>query len=603
MSDPAYSLVFDDDEDNEKNAYEFVADPEPESVPTGGNGERDQAIASGAVPAPKPNDPPAHEDESWLKKLAETGQDLSIGALKGGTAGFDDELFGLAGFDPEAVREVHADAEKRSPWASRIGDVAGSLVLPVGKVAQGASWAAKVGMAALNGALHGGLRGAGESEGEDLEQRAIDALAGAETGAAVGGAVGVGAAAVGGALKGTANVLGKGADKSRLAAYGVGPEVLEAEAQRATAAARAGGNRAAYVTPEEAGQSLVRDGEALVPPNRLAPISSGEYAKRFAGQADTLNTGIEDSIETAAQRGARMPEDPRGQVSRALYDSADDAHGSAYGAGQGDALSSVAHNIEQGRQQFTPQDIRAQKIGFDQNAFKGVSREDSLAGEANLAAANEYRQMLQGFVGEGGEDVAEQFANESAMYGTAATLRESAAAQANKAAAGGGWVPGLVGATGGAIAGGMLGGGLGLGAGAAAGYAMRRGIAGNAADLGANVARMGQNAFEGGASGLNWVAQQAPTAAQQAASMYQGRRNDQRDESGPSGGETALDEGRGQDAAYAVQVHPDVLGSYASQFDLKDADKVSATYERLYAQDDNFRRNIAPQIQRLTANR
>lgn len=83
-------------------------------------------------------------------------------------------------------REANQQAEEQHPVASTLGNVAGSMVLPVGGAAGGATLAARAGRGAILGATYGGLAGAGEGEG--IGDRATRATTGALLGGAIGGA-------------------------------------------------------------------------------------------------------------------------------------------------------------------------------------------------------------------------------------------------------------------------------------------------------------------------------------------------------------------------------------------------------------------------------
>ena len=81
-------------------------------------------------------------------------------------------------------RNLNKQAEEQHPVASTLGNVAGSLAVPVGGAAGGASLLARTGRGALIGAGYGALSGAGEGEG------ATDRATRATTGGLIGGALG-----------------------------------------------------------------------------------------------------------------------------------------------------------------------------------------------------------------------------------------------------------------------------------------------------------------------------------------------------------------------------------------------------------------------------
>jgi hypothetical protein len=195
-----------------KGAFSGVID----SVDSGGN--------SGAAP-----------EDSKVARNIRTPEAFGRGVASGVTANFYDELRGLheaggAGpdepmslssvlkgaflkatgdkeasqkYDTAATRErqLNQQAEEQHPVASTVGDVAGSMLVPVGGAAGGATLGARALKSAAAGAAYGGLAGAGEGVG------ATDTATRATTGAILGGAIGgVAAPVVEGALQ-----LGKAA--------------------------------------------------------------------------------------------------------------------------------------------------------------------------------------------------------------------------------------------------------------------------------------------------------------------------------------------------------------------------------------------------------
>lgn len=150
-----------------------------------------------------------------------TGEAFGRGLAKGVTANFYDELRGLheaggaksdepmslysvlrgaAGrmSGDSAAEKTYADttareralnktSEEQHPVADLTGNVAGSLLLPVGGAAGGATLAARAGRGAALGAGYGALSGAGEGDGAG--DRATRATTGAIVGGALGGAI------------------------------------------------------------------------------------------------------------------------------------------------------------------------------------------------------------------------------------------------------------------------------------------------------------------------------------------------------------------------------------------------------------------------------
>jgi hypothetical protein len=132
---------------------------------------------------------------------------LGAGVSQGLTAGFGDELYGLSrglhsavttgNYLPsyrkhrDALRDYVKHAEEQNPMSYGAGELTGALgtaFLPgigVGKAAQGASLAAKLGRGALSGAKAGALYGVGKSEGDSVVDIGKDALGGAAAGALI----------------------------------------------------------------------------------------------------------------------------------------------------------------------------------------------------------------------------------------------------------------------------------------------------------------------------------------------------------------------------------------------------------------------------------
>lgn len=161
-----------------------------------------------------------------------TGEAFGRGVAKGVTANFYDELRGLheaggakadepmslysvlrgaagrmAGdsnaektYTDTTAREraLNKTAEEQHPVADLTGNVAGSLLLPVGGAAGGATLAARAGRGAALGAGYGALAGAGEGDGAG--DRATRATTGAIVGGALGGVI---PPVVEGAIQGT----------------------------------------------------------------------------------------------------------------------------------------------------------------------------------------------------------------------------------------------------------------------------------------------------------------------------------------------------------------------------------------------------------------
>lgn len=166
--------------------------------------------------------------------------DMDVGAFGGKSIA---DLAGLAEYD---------DVQRRSPTASFVGDIGGSVLSPVSKIGAVAKGGAMLGKVAgglgkyAGAALEQGVKGAAGgalrsyAEGGDPMS---GGLAGGAAGAVLGGATPALAAGVSGALKQATPLVQKGADKvgkflgqeadkARLDAYGIGNAERQALAQR-----------------------------------------------------------------------------------------------------------------------------------------------------------------------------------------------------------------------------------------------------------------------------------------------------------------------------------------------------------------------------------
>lgn len=122
----------------------------------------------------------------------------------GGLGALKDIATGKTGLDWQAIkqayqttrdqeRSLNKQSEERNPNLYKTLEIASGLISPigtVGKVAKGASLAARAGKLALEGGLIGGATGAGFSEGKNLGEVATDTLGGAAVGLLPGTALG-----------------------------------------------------------------------------------------------------------------------------------------------------------------------------------------------------------------------------------------------------------------------------------------------------------------------------------------------------------------------------------------------------------------------------
>lgn len=545
---------------------------------------------------PDPNIQPDAPEKPWYQALAEGGEDVVSGLTHGATMHTDSMLTG-------GIKARNEEAAQRSPYAFATADTVGSF-LPTaimgaaGLAGRAGSWLSNVGASGLQGMVQGGTRGFSDSNPDaDMTERLQNAATQAEV-------TGAGSAAMTGVmdpvarlLGGTSGMLKSGATKARGKAYGLGPDEVGEYAEKNGLDSKA------------ALAALVRAGDEMAPPNYLAPRSTGSIAEKFKGGANALDSDIRNSIYEAQGAGAQLPSNVRATAERGLDQAADDA----MLAGRGDqeklaaAIRGEANASGQGAQISDPFGVRDQKIELDKTAFKGAKGSpESYAGQAAKTHADQYRGMLDDYVGQGPPENYDAFRTASDKYGPAATLRDSATALATKQDAGGGWVPKLVGPAVGGAAGYAMGGVPGMGAGMAMGYAARNAPQNLYADFGANLASGGAGAAEVAGNVTNWIAQQAPTAAAVAVDLQtpkptNGALQDQAQDH-YTGSQSAADGGRGylapQRIKQALQSAPQVLGPYADQLSqAKDDSELEAMIEKLGRTDPRFANQILPRFQ------
>lgn len=516
---------------------------------------KDSAIAALAARAEQPK-----EEPSWLGKAGAA----VTGALRGAT-------FGATDFVPGG-KAFNAEQREKAPAYFEGGDVVGSIASPVNFLpgGVGARMAVGAGSAALRSYADGGTP--------------ADMGVAATADAALTGGLGL----VGKAAKGIAGGLGNTATKARGAAYGVTEDLISDQMSRMGKGA----------TADDALRQLVAEGERIAPPNRLIPQGPGTYAQKFSGEAKRINTGIDDELRAAQRAGAQLPANPRGQVARQLVQQADDAAGGGFRADEAPALRQAAENVANGPQMADPLAVRAQKQGFDAKAYKGVAAgsPESLQGQANKAAADEYRAMLENYAAQGGRG--QQYAQLNQAYPVAAGLRDAAQGRAvGNAASGGAAVPAIAALVGGALGGipGALYGAGGAGA--------RSAVGGVAADLGANVARMGSNVAGGVGAGFDATSRTLPPAIQALASRAPGNATQQPPPAASPSGSTPEPQRYGAAQARRLSAILDtegdprttMLSPWTRELSTATDDmRMQAAIEKLMRTDPEFARRIGP---------
>jgi hypothetical protein len=136
--------------------------------------------------------------KKYADKLHADGGNSVASALQGFTANFGDELVGMlpsflgGGEAGKEEMRLRGDMMRREhpvgdAALQGLGAAGSAAVMPIGKLAEGATMAARALQGGRVGAVYGGLNGAGA--GEDLKSRAIGGAAGTVVGGIVGEAV------------------------------------------------------------------------------------------------------------------------------------------------------------------------------------------------------------------------------------------------------------------------------------------------------------------------------------------------------------------------------------------------------------------------------
>lgn len=574
MGGKSYSFTDDDSGDDKaaERSYTFVEDDAPArtlSPETHARADVTDQRGGNVAPSLEGVAPvePADSRPQWLLGLLGANDPAKVAAAK-----------------QEQLSSANAAARDWTHLADHPADIAGRVAADAfGTLAGGGTAGLSSGLGAggrvIANALNGGVVGGARGYADDPNHGAVQALKTAGVSAGLSGLLSSAGELFGGGEKVTQDV----GDIARQRAYGLGSKELGAFAQR-NASEAADAARAAGLTPAEvqaaateagtsgaARRALIQQSEQLVKPNIFAPRGPSQIEGQFGTAANKLNGQIESNINTATDRGAQLPPDPRGLVTRNLYGAADDAATGGFTARQAPALSENAQYVQRGPQQFTPQDVRAQKIGWDQQAFKGEpGTPESYQGQANLATANQYRGMLNNYVGQGGEDLSAGFDQANQNYGLAATIRDAAHARGLGPANVNEGSP--LSSAGNFAANALTGGGL-------------------AADATANAARLAQGTFGAASDFSNIAASASPTAISALANAGRNRPTSSQSDaySQAQTGQDSRGHQLGANIDTALDSNPQLLGSYADKFAHTDDEERSALAERLARTDPDFK--------------
>lgn len=570
-----------------------VGEPEViKSSPKTGSG------ASGSWDAPDPLVQFGRDAQEYLRPGAKTAYDAVGGALHGASGGLGDEVLGL--LSPELgqqAKQQMAASQQRSPTAFAVGDVAGSVAMPQARVMKGAGMVPAIANQAATGGMQGAMRGYGDSEG-DAGDRALAAFAEGGQGAALGGGIAGAVGGLGKAAGALAPQLGAAADKARTAAFGAsGADLRKLADSRGL---------------EFAEGNIARQGEALGVSNKLMPVSTSEYAKRFAGKQEEASQSIAQSLQDAEAQGVKGPgfisEQPivdalRAKEAAALRSPYGDRQAQASAFGQvGDAAA--------GQSISTPTQLRGMKSGYDQRAYPNQLQgsSESFMGQAHKTAGDAARGQLREAMSYALPETEQAFAKGNQQYGTAAVLEETARNKAAQQYSGGGMLGNLGAGAIGAGVGATFGGAEGAISGAALGFARPALSAAQqyGPDLGANLGRLGERAMGGAAGPMQSFAQKAPIG--QLAGGQQGP--DPLEQMGASLAKSQ-ENARGhllpQVIQDLLQSNPAELGPYASQFaqaaGAEGEGNLAGLIERLSRTDPRFRSEFLPRLNAMTGDR
>lgn len=441
---------------------------------------------------------PANDVRPWYQKLkegaqsvGETAHDAYLGATHGATMGLADDAAGVVSpATAETWRTNEDAARQRSPTAFAAGDMATSMLMPVGRIVKGAGALAGAGNAAVNAGGQAFGRAFGDSDPEaPIKERALHALEQGEIGAATGGAVSGVMSGLGAGAKAVGNYLDDKSVQARSAAVGATGADLRKLAER---------RGLDYATGE-----VGRMPEELGVTNKLWPISTAGYEKRLGARAGQANNQIDRSIADAEKQnvGAIAKQQSRKNILNELATKETAARAGVAGdrESRAAALGSVREGIAQQRLN-TPTQLRAQKSALDRltypDAVKGSP--ESTMGEAHAAGGHAIRNELRGVMSYARDDTNQAFTRGNEDYSRAALLHELAQKKAATQYAGGGMAGNIGAGAVGAAVGFGVGGPGGIIPGASLGMARPAYAAAQqfGPDLGANLARLGSNASE-----------------------------------------------------------------------------------------------------------
>ena len=349
-----------------------------------------QSQQASAAAAPAAFDPSQWEEVPEMAAPAAKAPSVLEAFLRGGaqgaTAGFSDELVG--GVESlftnktyqqarDESRAANAAAKAANPYAFGAGEVGGTLataLVPGGAVARGAGFAAKVGVAAAQGAVSG----LGYSEGQDAATIAKDTLAGGAMGAAGGAVFG----AVG---KGLAKLVAKSPER---ASKRIVQEIVSSASPKARDKLVGEGGKNA----ERIGKLVLEDADMLrayrdpvklqgVVKTKLSEL--GSKLDPIYDSVDLHSTGVDaaDVWSTVEKAASKYKSQFRGGISDMLQKKADD-------------LSSQIGSSKT----LTAAQMRDVVSSFQDDAFAGSFVNPTAAKKAMRQVSGELREILNSHV-------------------------------------------------------------------------------------------------------------------------------------------------------------------------------------------------------------
>lgn len=545
------------------------------------------------------------------------------GLTHGASAGFADDALEALGADSAAaeLRSKWDDSRSRSPIAYTVGDIGGTMALPVGRALKAVGLAREGGLAAniANQALEGGTIGAARTYGDqaDGEKDALAALAEGGEDALISGGIAGGLGGLGKSAGAIADRLDKSADLNRVAATGIYGAGLKRMMQNK-------GEDSVRELGRDIEEAGLHKGEGILgwlpqPAQTYADNASAlrddaleRMGKAEAGISDlasppTVSTtdlvgGLRSGAEDAASKW-----DPAGPAEGNFRNAFADRIADNSTGIEGTPETFIDWNNAVGQRRYVDKQIDWNRLGGKSNAPMEEAARREVAGNLRAATSDALDRGVD--MGTVPSELSDAWKGARDDYSLAAAVQDPAIARVyqefgNQKVS----LPSMALAGGGLAAGGGVGG---LAAAAAGQFMKYRGASAlaGAERAGANVAR-----FAGGAP--NWLSQNAPFG-QLSASLGG---NNQHASAQDMDGDSALsamgnqisqtqNDARGyllpQAAMQLLRTNPQALGQYASQIaqaaGSDDTGAVGALLDKLSQTDPDFSTQVLPRLNAMTA--